>query len=131
MNAGMPGRVESYFDNPNTFAEDLDSAAAVGSGIDFLLPPLVEQAYGKRCVCHWCSGPGHDLFPGKLGRNGLCHGRNGIFVEAAADPGICGAELSGDTVSAGYHLEPDFDHCQSGGFVHGQPDSRSMRLRWK
>ncbi|MEI3580905.1 MAG: hypothetical protein V8Q30_13475 [Acutalibacteraceae bacterium] len=76
VNAGMPGRVESYFDNPNTFAEVL-----------ILLLPLVLalilSAIGGASL--WQAGvfvigaAGHDLFPGKLGRNGLCHGRNGIF----------------------------------------------------
>lgn len=120
VNAGMPGRVESFFDNPNTFAEVL-----------ILLLPLVLALV--LCSRKWWSrlaaagifvigvaALGYDLFPGKLGRNRLCHGGHGVFVEAEADPGLCGAVRAVHSAAAHYHLESYSDHRQHIGQLHHQ-----------
>ena len=115
VNAGMPGRVESYFDNPNTFAEVL-----------ILLLPLVlalilcsKRGISRVTACGvFAVGV---LAPGQLGWHGLCHGGAGVFVEAQADPRLRGAVRGDGPLPAGHHLAPGPDDLQSGGYLHCQP----------
>ena len=67
VNAGMPGRVQSYFDNPNTFAEVLILLLPLGAGADPLLQAARLPPGGLRRLRRGRAGPGHDLLPGQLG----------------------------------------------------------------
>lgn len=122
VNAGMPGRVESYFDNPNTFAEVL-----------ILLLPLVlalvlcsRRWYSRLIACGVGSGrrcrTGHDLFPGQLGRRSLRHGGICIPVEAEADPGVCSTVRAVHPVPAGYDLESNSHDYELQRFLNSQSD---------
>ncbi len=77
VNEGMP-TVESYFDNPNTFAEVLILLPPLVLALIFLFPPLVEQAHASGVFVIGAAALGMT-YSRKLGRNGLCHGGDGIF----------------------------------------------------
>ena len=131
VNAGMPGRVESYFDNPNTFAEVLILLLPLVLALILCSKRGISRADGLRRVCRGCAGSGHDLLPGQLGWHGLCHGGAGVFVEAQADPRLRGAVRGDGPFPAGHHLEPGPDDLQPGGYLHRQPDSPCIRRHWR
>ena len=120
-NAGMPGRVESYFDNPNTFAEVL-----------ILLLPLVlalilcsRRPISRLAAC--------GTFAVGLIALGMTYSRASWVGGACAMvvlvflwkpkllPRLRGAVRGGDPLPAGHHLEPHPHHLQPGGYHHLQP----------
>ena len=133
VNAGMPGRVESYFDNPNTFAEVLILLLPLVLALILCSsgpwPPAWRPAAPVR---RGRARPGHDLLPGQLGGRGLRHGGAGVFVEAQAAPPVR-RPVRADAIPflPDYHLEPRPHHLQPGGLPPPPAASPCIRRRWR
>lgn len=121
VNAGMPGRVFSIFDNPNTFAPGAFAAAAAGAGPVPYGEALAMEGHLRRYLLRGRHGHGHDLFPGKLGGAGCRYGGIRVPLETEADPSLYSAVRTGGALPAHHGAEPHPHHYQYGGLLHLQP----------
>ena len=121
VNAGMPGRVYSIFDNPNTFAAGIAAAAAAGAGAGHYGEALAVEGHRRRYFLRGRHGHGYDVFPCGVGGSCLLHGGVRIFVEAEADSRLYRPVCAGSALPARHGAEPHPHHYQYGGLLHLQP----------
>ena len=116
VNAGMPGRVYSSFENPNNYAE----------AIVLLLPlalaycTMVEgQNHRIAALLSLLSAGGraaNDIFPLRMGE--FCFGRSCVcfLLQQTSDAGISAASVAGNSTTSSNDHQPDFDHWLHQGF---------------